>query len=50
MTYQEMKDLLKEDQEIYNRTGSVFYLTRSKLLQSAIQDAKDNKHSDCTDL
>lgn len=50
MSYTEMKSQQKEDWEIYKRTGSVFYLTRSKLLESAIQDAIKYKHSDCTDI
>ena len=50
MSYEEMKKLHAEDVEIYNRTGSVFYLTRSKLLEAAIADAIRNRHSDCTDI
>ena len=50
MSYAEMKKLHAEDVEIYNRTGSVFYLTRSKLLEAAIADAIRNRHSDCTDI
>ena len=50
MTYREMKDLWKEDKEIFNRTGSPFHLKRYKLLESAIADAKEYKHSDCDDL
>lgn len=50
MSYAEMKELHAEDVEIYNRTGSVFYLTRSKLLEAAIADAIRYRHSDCTDI
>lgn len=50
MSYTEMKKLHAEDVEIYNRTGSVFYLTRAKLLEAAIADAIRNRHSDCTDI
>lgn len=50
MSYTEMKALWQEDKEIYKRTGSIFYLTRSKLLESAIADAIRYKHTDCTDI
>ena len=45
-----MKSLLMEDKAAYYRTGSVFHLTRAKLLESAIADAVRYRHTDCTDL
>lgn len=49
MSYTEMKAQCKEDWAVYYRTGSIFYLTRAKLLESAIADAVRYGHSDCTD-
>ena len=50
MSYTEMKELYKEDKRIYAMTGSIFHLHRLKVLEGAIEDAKRNRHSDCTDL
>lgn len=50
MTYLEMKEEYKDCLLIYNRTGSPFYLRKMKLLELAIKDAIEYKHSDCTDI